>query len=368
MSFDPRIDAWARVLTTYSVAIQPGERVAISGGLAAEPLLRAIYRETLRCGGLPVMLPVLSGTQADLLQFGSVAQLEAITPVERFVQTEADVSIRISAETNTRSVAGIDPAKGAIFTKARGDLRQSFFDRSARGEHRWTLSLFPTPAYAQDAGMSTEAFTEFVYRACKLNEPDPVAAWRRVHDEQARLIDWLAGKRTIRFVGPGTDLTMSIEGRTWNNSDGKRNFPSGEIFTGPVEHSAQGHIRCSFPVVTGGREIADVRLRFRDGVVVEASAAKNEAYLIESLDTDEGARRLGEVAIGTNFDIADFTRQILFDEKIGGTVHVALGAGYPETGSINRSAIHWDLISDLRQGGRVEVDGEPMMVDGRFVV
>lgn len=368
MSFDPRFDAWARVLTSYSVGVQPGERVAIVGGVAAEPLLRAVYRETLRRGGLPVLVPEFSGLHADLLRFGSDDQLEAISPIERFLRTEADVSIRISAETNTRSVSGIDPARGAVFNKARSELRQAFFDRSARGEHRWTLSIFPTDAYAQDADMATDAFTEFVFRACKLNEPDPVAAWRRVHEEQARLIAWLAGKRAIRFIGPGTDLTMLIAGRTWNNSDGKRNFPSGEIFTGPVENSAQGEYHCSYPVVTGGREIADIRLRFEDGVVVEASAAKNEDYLIEMLETDEGARRLGEVAIGTNVDITGFTRQILFDEKIGGTVHVALGAGYPETGSVNRSAIHWDLICDLRQGGRVEVDGEPMMIDGRFVI
>jgi aminopeptidase len=365
---DPRIEAWAQVLTSFSVAVEPGDRVAIVGGVAAEPLLRATYRAVLDRGGFPVMFPELAGVHADLLRFGSPAQLEAISPIERFVRAEADVSIRISAETNTRSAAGLDPERGAIFNRARADLRQTFFDRAARGEHRWTLTLFPTDAYAQDAEMSTDEFAEFVFRACKLNVPDPVAAWQQVHQEQARLIDWLRGKRQLRFVGPGTDLSLTIEDRTWSNSDGKRNFPSGEIFTGPVETSARGLFTCTFPVVTAGRGNSGIRLRFEDGVVVDAQADKNEEYLIKSLETDDGARRLGEVALGTNFDITGFTRQILFDEKIGGTVHVALGAGYPETGSINRSAIHWDLICDLRQGGRVEADGEPMMIDGRFVI
>ncbi|MDQ4044170.1 MAG: aminopeptidase, partial [Chloroflexota bacterium] len=181
-------------------------------------------------------------------------------------------------------------------------------------------------------------------------------------------IDWLDGKKEVHLTGPEIDLTLSIEGRTWINSDGKRNFPSGEIFTGPVETSVNGSIRFSFPVVTAGREIDDIRLRFEHGKVVEASAGKNESYLLQQLDTDEGARYLGEFAFGTNFDITRFTKNILFDEKIGGTVHMAVGLGYPETGSKNTSAIHWDMIADLREGGQVDVDGEPFMRDGRFVV
>jgi aminopeptidase len=233
---------------------------------------------------------------------------------------------------------------------------------------RWSLTIFPTDAYAQDAEMATDDYAELLFAACKLNQADPVAAWKALRDEQARLIDWLTSKRTLRIVGPGTDLTVGVTARTWINSDGKRNFPSGEVFTGPIENSANGIIRCSFPVMTAGRQIADVRLRFEEGVVVEASAARNEAYLLAALDTDDGARRLGEVAIGTNFDMTRFTGQILLDEKIGGTAHVALGAGYPDTGSNNRSAIHWDLICDLRQSGRIEADGELVMVDGRLVI
>jgi aminopeptidase len=241
-------------------------------------------------------------------------------------------------------------------------------ERAAKGELRWTLTLFPTDAYAQDADLSTAAFAEFIFDACKLNAADPVAAWRELRDEQQRLIDWIADKDKVHIVAPNTDLTLSVKGRTWINSDGHRNFPSGEIFTGPIESSANGHIRFSFPVVTSGREIQDIRLKFDNGKVVDASAARDEEYLIETLDSDEGARFLGEFAFGTNFNITRFTKNILLDEKIGGTVHMALGAGYPDSGSQNRSAIHWDMICDLRGGGSVTVDGQPFLQDGRFVV
>ncbi len=365
---DERIAAWAEVLVGYCTSVQPGDRVAISGGIAAEPLLRAVFRQVVLAGGYPAMNPNLGGLQAELLGAGSDAQLEFISPIEQFERLEADVSIRINAETNTKSGSSVDPSRNAKFDLARGDLRRAYMERAASGSLRWTLTIFPTDAYAQDAEMSTAEYAEFIFAACKLNDRDPVIAWRVLHQEQARLIGWLSPRRTLRIVGPGTDLTVGIGGRNWINSDGKRNFPSGEVFTGPIEDSANGVLRCSFPVMTGGREIADVRLRFEQGVVVDASAAKNEAFLLASLDTDEGARRLGEVAVGTNFDINRFTGQILLDEKIGGTAHVALGAGYPDSGSTNRSAIHWDLICDLRNGGRIEADGEPLMIDGRIVI
>ena len=230
------------------------------------------------------------------------------------------------------------------------------------------MTLYPTDAYAQDAEMATDEFADFVVAACKLDQPDPVAAWRAQAAEQQRLIDWLADKREVRLRGPDTDLTLGIAGRTWINADGTNNFPDGEIFTGPVEDSVEGHVRFSYPVVTAGREVHDVRLRFAGGRVVDASAAKNEEYLIRTLDTDPGARVLGEFAFGTNFGISRFIKNILLDEKIGGTVHMALGRGYPETGNVNESAVHWDLICDLREGGAVDVDGEPFLRDGRFVV
>jgi len=365
---DPRIEKWARALTGYSVEVQAGQVVAIVGQAAAEPLLRAVYREVVLAGAHPVLLSPIEAAQGELLAHGSDEQLSYISPIDRFVRAEADVVINIRAETNTRRLSEIDPARQSIYTGARRDLFRTFMERAADGRLDWTLTLYPTDAYAQDADMDTEAYTDFVLAACKLDRDDPVAAWLELKADQQRLIDWLDGRKDVHLEGPDIDLTLSIEGRTWINSDGKRNFPSGEIFTGPVEDSANGTIRFSFPVVTAGRQIEDIRLRFENGRVVDASATRNEAYLIQQLDTDPGARYLGEFAFGTNFDITRFTKNILFDEKIGGTVHMAVGLGYPETGSTNTSAIHWDMIADLRQGGVVTVDGDVFLQDGQFVV
>ncbi|CAN5647401.1 aminopeptidase [soil metagenome] len=359
---------WSRALTSYSVDVQPGQTVAIQGGTASEPLLRSLYKEVVQRGGLPVMLPLLSGLNADLLKIGNDQQLEYITPVEKFVREKADVIIQIIAETNTRSLAGIDLSRQAHFQRARTDLFKTFMEREGANKVQWTLTLFPTDAHAQDAEMSTADYAEFVFRACKLHEDDPVAAWESLATEQQRLIDWLSGGKEIRLSGPDTDLTLSVEDRKWINADGRKNFPDGEIFTAPVEHSANGHITYSFPAVYAGQEVTGVRLQFENGKVVSASASKGEDLLLKQLDIDEGARYLGEFAIGTNFDIQDFTKQILFDEKIGGTVHLALGETYLETGGTNTSAIHWDMICDLRTGGRLEVDGKPFLVDGKIVV
>lgn len=365
---DPRMEKWAKALVGYSVDVQPGQVVAVTGHLAAEELLRAVAREVIAKGAHPVVLPILEGVASDLLLHGSDDQLQYISPIDRFIREQADVVINIRAETNTRRMSAVDPARQSLFTSARNELMATYMSRAASGELDWTLTLFPTEAYAQDADMETEAYADFVLSACKLDRDDPVAAWRELRDEQQRLIDWLDGKSEIRLTGPETDLTLSVAGRGWINSDGRRNFPSGEIFTSPVEDSVNGHVHFSFPVVTAGRLIEDIRLRFENGKVVEATAAKNEEYLIQTLDTDPGARYLGEFAFGTNFDIQRFTRNILFDEKIGGTVHMAVGRGYPETGSTNESAIHWDMICDLRQGGQVTVDGELFQKDGSFVI
>jgi aminopeptidase len=365
---DPRFDRWAKVQITYSLAVQPGEKVAILGGQEAAPLLRALARETLKAGGHPVMLPSLDGTSLDLLQYGSDEQLAFISPVERFVREEADCVVTINAESNSRSMTALDPSRQQLHRAARGELGATFMRRASEGKVRWSLSAYPTDSAAQDAGMSTDDYAAFLFSACKLDREDPAAAWQELNAEQQRLIDWLAPRSEIHVLGPDTDLSLSVGGRVWINSDGKRNFPSGEVFTGPVEDSANGYVRFSYPVITAGRQIEDIRLRFERGLVVEATAARNEEYLRTMLDSDEGARRLGEFAFGTNFDITRFTGSILLDEKIGGTVHMALGAGYPDTLSTNRSSIHWDMICDLRNVGLVTVDGAQFLENGRFLV
>jgi aminopeptidase len=361
-------DRWASVLVDYSTEVTTGDQVAISGGAAAEPLLRAIYRAVLRKGGHPVLLPTFSEAQADLLTVASDEQLAFISPVERWMREEATVSIDVSASTNTRALSTVNPSRQSVWTRARTELRKTAFTRAARGERRWSSTIFPTSAHAQDADMATDQFAAFLEAACMLDRPDPIAAWRELSVRQAGMIDWLRERREIHITAPGTDLRLSVAGRSWVNSDGKRNFPSGEVFTGPVEDSVEGHIHFTYPVVTQGREVSDVRLRFDAGLVVDASASKNEPFLVETLDTDPGARRLGEFAFGTNYGIARWTKNILLDEKMGGTVHMALGMGYPETGSQNISAIHWDMICDLRRGGQIEVDGEPLQRDGSFVL
>jgi aminopeptidase len=351
----PDVDRWADVLVDYSTGVRRGDRVAIGGGVAAGPLLLAIYRAALARGALAVLVPSFTEAQAELLAVGDDEQLAFVSPIERWGREEADVSITVQASTNTRALSGIDPSRQAIWSRARVSLQATFMQRAARGELRWASTIFPTDAHAQDAEMSTSAFARFLHAACMLDRPDPVAAWRE-----------LAARQEIHLTAPGTDLRLSVAGRTWVNSDGKRNFPSGEVFTGPVEDSAEGQIHFTYPVVTQGRELADVRLRFAGGQVVDASAGKNEPFLIETLDTDPGARRLGEFAFGTNDGITRWTKNILLDEKMGGTVHMALGSAYPETGSDNRSAIHWDMICDLRQGGKATADGMTVLEDGTY--
>jgi aminopeptidase len=359
-------DRWANVLVDYSTEITSGDQVAIAGGVAAEPLLRAIYRAALRKGANAVLVPSFTEAQTDLFAVASAEQLAFISPLERWTREEATVTIDVLAATNTRALSAVDPGRQALWNRARKELRDIAAQRAARGERRWSITLFPTPAHAQDADMATDEFAAFLTAACMLDRPDPVAAWRDLSARQAQMIDWLRKRNDIRVTAPGTDLQLSVEGRSWVNSDGKRNFPSGEVFTGPVEDSAEGHIHFTYPVVTQGREVSDIRLRFAGGVVVDASATKNEPFLIETLDTDPGARRLGEFAFGTNDGITRWTKNILLDEKIGGTVHMALGSGYPETGSLNSSAIHWDMICDLRQGGEATADGIVVLKDGQY--
>lgn len=365
---NPIIEKWAKALVGYSVEVHPGQTVLIMGQTAAEGLLVACAQEVIAKGAYPLVWPLVEGVSPYLLENGSDEQIAWLSPFEKFSRLETDVLINIRAESNTRGLSGVDPKKQRQYAAARNDLSAAYMQRAADGDLDWTLTLYPTDAYAQDANMSTAAFTEFVLKAMKLDQDDPVAAWLELRDDQQRLIDWMDGKSEIHLTGPDADLKVNVADRVWINSDGKRNFPSGEIFTGPVESSANGHVRFSFPVVTGGRRIEDIRLTFVDGKVTDASAASEEEYLITTLDTDEGARYLGEFAFGTNFGIQQFIGNILFDEKIGGTVHMALGRGYPETGSTNVSAIHWDMICDLRQGGKITVDGETFQENGKFVI
>jgi aminopeptidase len=365
---DQRAQALARVLVQYSSAVKEGDVCLIEGETAGEPLLVAVYEEVLRAGALPIVNLIMEGQTHAFLNLASDQQLEWIAPPARWAASEADVRFRIIADTNTRELSGIDPGRQTKRQLATKELMEKMMERSAAGDFRWSLTLFPTQAYAAEAEMSLGEYEDFYYRACLCDRDDPVAAWRSQSDEVRRLADWMKGKEEIKIEGPGTDLSLNVSGRTFIAAEGKHNMPDGEFFTGPIEDSANGVVSFSYPAVYGGREVAGVKLRFEDGKIVDASAERNEQFLIETLETDEGARRLGELGIGANYGIDRFTKEILLDEKIGGTVHLAVGMSYPETGGTNSSAVHWDMVCDLRRGGRITVDGEPLQVDGRFQV
>jgi aminopeptidase len=365
---DPRVETVARILVDYSVNVQPGQFVVIEGSPEGTPLILAVYQRVLERGGHPWLRLGLDEANEILYKYASDDQLDFVPNVLHQLIEDVDARIAVWTETNTKALTSVDPAKQARVQAARRPLSERFMARAASKELRWVGTAFPTQAFAQDAEMSLREFEDFVYGAALVHEPDPIAAWQATSTEQQRLIDWLADKDQVHFLGLDTDLTLSIKGRSWVNCDGQENFPDGEIFTGPIEDSVNGHVRFSYPACVGGREVEDVRLWFEDGKAVKATAGKNEEFLLAMLDTDKGARYLGEFAFGTNQGVQRFTKNILFDEKIGGTVHMALGRGWPESGSQNRSAIHWDMICDLRDGGEVWVDGQLFAKDGKFTI
>jgi aminopeptidase len=365
---DPRLERWAQTLVHYCLEVKPGQLVAIQSSPLALPLIEAVYREVLRAGAYPLPLLSLDSLEELLLREGSDEQLQQTPALIAGFAGRIDARLGIEAEANTRALSTLAPARLALRQRALGELRNQLRQREREGQYRWCLTLYPTEAYAQDAGMSLHEFEEFVFDACFLNDADPAARWSELSREQQRLVDWLCGRKRVRVLAAGTDLTLSIEGRRFINSDGKRNFPSGEVFTSPVEDSLNGAITFDLPSSVNGRSVEGVRLVFQEGKVVEAHAQQGQDYLRQMLDIDGGSRYCGEFAFGNNRRIQRGTRNILFDEKIGGTIHLALGASYPETGGLNRSALHWDMICDLRKGGEVWVDDVLFLKDGRLLV
>lgn len=364
---DPRVEKLADVVVNYSVGVKKGQIVRISGASVAEPLVSEVFRKVIEAGGHPLVRMTPGRLSEIMFRYGSDEQLGYLSPIVIHETETIDCSIGIIGDENTRALTHCDPRKIGLQQSARRPYLELFLKRAAEGKLHWTGTLFPTHASAQDAEMSLSDYEDFVYSAGLLDRPDPVAAWKQISLRQQKLVDFLNGKSDYRVVAAnGTDLRMSVAGHRWINCDGHENFPDGEVFTGPVLDSVNGTVRFSFPAVHHGREVQDVRLVFKNGKVVEASAAKGEDFLISMLDTDSGSRLIGECAIGTNYQIRQYTRNTLFDEKIGGTVHFALGAGYPETGNTNQSGLHWDMVVDLRQGGHIEIDGVKINVDGTF--
>src|ERR1700728_247300 len=364
---DPRVAKLASVLVNYSVGVKKGELVRINGWSGADALLAEVYRAVVKAGGHPMVRTASDELGEIFFKTATDEQLDYLNPVAKYEIETIDCSIGIWASDNTKALTNCDPKRMAKNAAARRPITDIFMRRSSEGKLRWTGTQCPCQASAQDADMSLGEYEDFVFGAGLLNEADPVAAWKKVSERQQRLTDFLNGKSDYHVVAAnGTDIRMSVAGKTWINCDGHANFPDGEVFTGPVIESVNGVVNFSFPAVHGGREVEGVRLKFKDGKVVDASATKGQEFLISMLDMDAGSRFLGECAIGTNYNITRYTKNTLFDEKIGGTVHFALGAGYPETGNANQSGLHWDMVVDLRRGGFAEIDGVKVNVDGKF--
>jgi aminopeptidase len=365
---DMRIEKLAQVLVEYSVEVRKGDKVVIQSSTAAEPLVKELYTRVLQAGGHPFLMLSMPGTDELFFKYASDDQLKYVPKPLELIYDTFDVRISILSETNTKALSNVNPDRITMQRRARSGLMKTFMRRSASKELRWTVAPFPTNAAAQDADMGLLEYEDFVYEACLPDILDPVGYWKKFSARQDKIVKWLKGKKQVHVKGNDTDLHLSIAGRPFENCDGHFNMPDGEIFTGPVENSVNGHVFFSYPAIYGGREVTGVHLTFENGKVIKASASKNEEYLIKTLDTDAGSRYLGEFAIGTNEGIKQFTREILFDEKISGSFHMALGSGYPETGSKNESAIHWDMICDLRNGGEIRVDDELLYKNGKFII
>ncbi|GJQ34314.1 MAG: aminopeptidase [Anaerolineaceae bacterium] len=369
---DPRVLKYSKILVEHSTRVKPGDRILLEGTTAAEPLLKELYIQILEKGGHPHLMMAIPGTmpfsQDEMyLTYASDAQLDFVPTFYKLAYEQFEGRIRVHSATNTKGTSNLDASKIARRAKATAVITDAQFRRGATDEFKWCTTLYPTEAYAQDANMSLKEYEDFVFGAVHANEDDPIAFWNQVKENQKSAAEFMKGKSQVILRGSNVDLTLSVKGRTFMNSYGVHNMPDGEIYTGPVEDSVNGWVKFTYPANYGGTSVEGAELTFSNGKVASANAEKNLDFLLKTLDSDERSRYIGEFAIGTNFDIQKFTGNILFDEKIGGSFHMALGNGYPETGSKNKSVIHWDMICDLRTDSEILVDGELFYKNGQFV-
>lgn len=364
---DIRLERLAKVLVEYSLEIKKGDLFLISGSELTIPLLKEVYKHALRLGAHPYVRIYDEDFNEIYYKFASEEQLKFVSPLAEFEIKKIDARLTVLGPKNTKYLSNIDPKKQAIRSAATEKIHRIFLNRSAKKELRWCLTQYPTPAAAQDADMSLEEYEEFVFKAGYVDKRDPMKIWKGIKEWQDKIVKLLSGRKKLRIVAKDTDLTLSVEGRKWINCHGKENFPDGEVFTGPIENSANGYITYSFPSFHGGREVRDIYLEFKRGRVVKAKASKGEKFLKSMLSMDKGASRIGEFSFGTNYAIKKYTNNTLFDEKIGGTIHIAVGSGYPETGSKNKSGLHWDMVLDMRKDGEVYADGELIYKNGKFI-
>ncbi len=361
------ISKLARIVTDYSVEIKEGDLVMLQSSYLAAPLVEKIAENVIKKGANIDYQIQIENLEEILYRYGGDEQLEYISPIRKTAIEEVDILIGIWADMNPKNLNSVDSEKLSTRAAAQKEISQIFVERERKGELQWTLAPYPTQAMAQEAGISFLEYKDFVYGACLLDKEDPVEEWKKISKKQQKVVDYLDEKDEIHYVGEDTDLTVSTEGRTWVNADGEKNMPDGEVFTGPIEDSANGTIRFTYPGIYMGKEIEDIWLKFEEGEVVDATAGKGQDLLEKVLDI-EGARRIGEIAIGTNYGIQQFTKNMLFDEKMGGTMHLALGRSIPETGGENESSIHWDILKDMKNGGKIYADGELFYEDGKFLI
>jgi aminopeptidase len=365
---DKRLKILANILINYSLKIKKDDLFLIQGGTVAAPLIKEVYKQAIKIGAHPYTQVGIDGLSEIYYKYSNENQLRFLSPITKFEIKNIDVKLSIISLNNTRCLSGINPKKQAIAGETHKPISDLFLKRAALKELRWCVTQFPTNAAAQDAEMSLDDYENFIFKAAHVNDKKPVNHWKNVFLKQEKIKEKLESKNKIRIIAEDTDLEFSVKGRQWINCAGKENFPDGEIFTGPLEYSANGMISYSFPAVHGGRLADNVKLWFKKGKIVKTYASKGKDFLNSMLESDKGARRIGEFAFGTNYGIKDYTKNTLFDEKIGGTIHIAIGSGYPETGSKNKSAIHWDMVCDLRKKGEVYADNELIFKNGKFII
>jgi len=364
---DLRLEKLAKLVVEYSTGVKKGDRVYIRGEECSIPFITAVAGEVIKKGG--IVHPIITVQEIAELKYkyGTDEQLKTPDRFFEILADEADVCITVLSKKNTRNLTNISPDKIKLNALANKDSRTKYMKRAGDGSLRWCITQFPVQGDAQEASMSLSEYEDFVYSSCHINEKDdPVETWNKIRKYQEKWCQYMNGKKRMRIVSKDTDIDVNIEGRTWENCCGLLNMPDGEIYTSPVESDINGHIRFSYPGIYNGKEIENIYMEVENGRVVKATADKGEKLLQTLLDTDEGSRFFGEVAIGTNYGIKKFTKNILFDEKIGGTVHMAIGSALPQAGGVNQSAIHWDMLCGMEYG-KIYVDGELIYENGHLI-
>ncbi|MEI7473474.1 MAG: aminopeptidase [bacterium] len=359
---------YANVLVDYCTGIKKDDLVIIKGAAHAQPLIHAVYDEVLKRGANPIVRISIDGLNESFYRYANDDQLAYIDPITELEYDKVNKVISIGAPYNTKSLAKADPKKLAKRSSATKHLSNKFLNKAAEGKLDWVICDFPTNALAQEAKMSLYEYEEFLLNSCYLHLDNPVEKWKEIGELQEKYAEYLTKTSKLRIVGHKTDITFSTEGRKWINCCGKNNFPDGEVFTSPVEDSANGEIYFDFPAIYRGNEAQGIHLKLENGKVVHATAEKGEDFFLNMINQDEGARFVGEIAIGTNDMIQDVTGNILFDEKIGGSIHMALGSSYPETGGKNESGLHWDIIKNMKNGSEIYADDKLIYKDGKFLI